>query len=611
MIETIFESDGLQGRAYPGVIAASLKMIFPDPFVFESHENFQKEFEARLPLFRWFWRDGYLSLHFVCRHRLNVGKFFYEMIHRWLLPGKRLDVGFFFSSDFQFAEEGQLYTLAEMAIRIGRDIDKAHVEHNLRVIETEIRLGMVSVYHASRLLESHLVSAQAKNGILQEKISKLIQRNPEEIDYDIFGELQHFIVMSKDEFKTPRDPHHLSRIVTLFYLFRKSIEREREKRPDKRHIRLKLAPVQLDLPWGKKKVLAICMGVNFLRSNELFEERHLVRALQNGMAGIKPVIDSFFVNEGTDEGIHTIYMEMEKESGAEFTPAELNHLREFLPEELKRSVEVPLKSLFMPRNEEEIIRYVVTLSGQLRYVKDLPQAILIFDEQKEGDLYFTVIVVRILFPQSLSLQTLFRKDDSFLTYIPDRVKRIGMLRKKYPKEATIFRVKYSSAPFLRDDHSVDLFRARQALVLEMQRLMGEIRDYNGGMIAKQFELFNALQNLLGEANRSDNRLLEAFFHALYPIESRSIVPPEQLKNLFLLWKNLLENPAQKIAADHDEIAAFAIARAGHIAELDPASFHEMQLITARPDHDEKFLGYLFFSQDKNEKAEFLSKLTFS
>jgi hypothetical protein len=29
----------------------------------------------------------------------------------------------------------------------------------------------------------------------------------------------------------------------------------------------------------------------------LFEERHLIRALQNGLSGIKAVSDSFYVNE--------------------------------------------------------------------------------------------------------------------------------------------------------------------------------------------------------------------------------------------------------------------------------------------------------------------------
>lgn len=593
---------------YSQVVESSLKQLFPDPFFFATlKDDTLQQFEIALPIFRWFWKNDHLSLHLVCRHRLNIGKFFYEMIHRWLLPGTRLDIAFSLASDFKLIEGSRLYTLAEMAIRLDQEIDKAHVEHNLKVIETEIRLGMVSVYHASRLLDMHLLSAAEKNGILQEKISKLIQRNPEEIDYDIFGELQHFTVMSKDEFKTPRDPHHLSRLITLFYLFRKSIERDREKRGDKRHIRLKLASVKLDLPWGVKKVLGVCVALNFLRPNELFEERHLVRALQNGPPGIKPVPDSFFVNQGVDDGIHTLYLEIEKESGQDFTPAEIQHFRRFLPEEVKRTVEVPLNSLFMPRNEEEVIRHVVSLSGQLRFVKDLPQVILIFDEQKEGDLYFTVLLVRILYPSSVSIQTLFSKDDSFMTYIPDRVKRVGMLRKRYPKEATIFRLKFSSKPFLRDDHSVDLFRARQSIIQELQRLVGDVRDYNGGMIAKQIELLDSLQKQIG-ADRASNRLLETFFHAIYPIESRSIIPPQQFKKLFFLWKQLLDDPSQKIATDQDELAVYVMARSGHLPEIDSANFTEMQLISARPEQEEKFLGYLFFSQDVTERERFLENV---
>src|SRR4051812_17483030 len=209
----IVASEVAQEDLYSQLIESSLHQLFPDPFFFETlKDDMPQQFDSKLPIFRWFWKNDQLSLHLVCRHRLNIGKFFYEMIHRWLLPGRRLDVAFSFSSDFKLIEGSCLYTLAEMAIRLDKEIDRDHVEHNLRVIETEIRLGMVSVYHASRLLDMHLLSAQEKNGILQEKISKLIQRNPDEIDYDIFGELQHFTVMSKDEFKTPRDPHHLSRL---------------------------------------------------------------------------------------------------------------------------------------------------------------------------------------------------------------------------------------------------------------------------------------------------------------------------------------------------------------------------------------------------------------
>jgi len=592
---------------YPEVIASSLYKIFPELFLLPNSKEHRGLFESKLPFFQWSFQEGTLFLYFVCRHRLNISKFFYEIIHRWLLPGRRVNETFFFSSNFKWPEVGpHLYCLAEMMVRVDQEKDFKQVEHNLRIIETEIRLGMVSVYHASRLLEAHFLTTQKKHGIIQEKISQLLQRYPEEIDYDIFGELQYFIVMSKEEFKILRSPHHLSRLVILFYLFRKSIEKERGRLVERRHIRLKLAEVELDLPWGMKKVLGICIGLNLLRPNELFEERHFVRALQNGMPGITAVADSFFVNEGTGDGIQTLYLEIEKENQASFTREEMSHLRVFLPEELKRVVEVPLNSLFMPRNEEEILRHMVTLAGELRFVKDPPQLILTFDEQREQSLYFTLILARLVLSDTLSIQSLIEKEDSSLNYIPDRVKRVGMLRKRYPKEVTVFRVKLSSGPFLRDDHSVDLFKARQSIVQELKKIMGEVRDYMGGMIAKQVELLDSLRRLIGIENRANQRLLESLFHTIYPIEARSVLSPQQINRMFLLWKILLQDTTQKRVVEQEGNVLHVMGRSSAIPEIDPSSFAEMQMIIFRPEQDEQFLGYLFFFQDLKEKENFLS-----
>lgn len=608
MIETDFDQENLEATTYPYVVLLSLKRLLNSGLE-DSRPINPDSFQDQLPIFKWFWKENTLSLHFICHHRLNIGKFFYEMIHRWLLPGQRLEVAFFLSSDFKFqTHPNELYTLAEMSLRIEDHWNITDIEHNLKIIEVEVRLGMVSVYHASRLLEMHLLTVQEKNGIIQEKISKLIQRNPDEIDYDIFGELQHFMVMSKEEFKTSRDPHHLSRLIVLFYLFRKSIERSREKQPQKRHIRLKIGLVDLEMPWGTKKVLGVCIGLNLLRPSEMFEENHLLRALQNSSCNVMSVKESFFVNEGINDNIHTLYLEIEKVDGHEFTPEEIHYLRKFLPEELKQFIELPLNSVFMPRNEEEVIRYIITLSGQLRYVKDLPQVVLVFDEQKEGDIYFTVIIVRILFSNTLSVESLFKKSTTFLSYFPDRIKKIGMLRKKYPKEATVFRVKLSCLSFLRDDHRVDLFKARQAIVLELQHILGEIRDYTGGMIAKQIELLQSLQTLVGTNDRISQRLLDVFFHSIYPIEARSVILPQYLKIFFDLWKQLIEGKESPWAFKNDATALYIIGRQGILKEIDLGEYIEMQLIIIRPEFEEKFLGYLFFSQDFLERQIFLSKL---
>jgi hypothetical protein len=93
-----------------------------------------------------------------------------------------------------------------------------------------------------------------------------------------------------------------------------------------------------------------------------------------------------------------------------------------------------------------------------------------------------------------------------------------------------------------EDGSLDLFKARQDVVHELQQVIGEMRDYNGGMISKQVELLRLLKSSL---DPKDELLVESLFHALFPIEMRSILPCELIKNLFNLWKELLDNPEQE------------------------------------------------------------------
>ena len=73
-------------------------------------------------------------------------------------------------------------------------------------------------------------------------------------------------------------------------------------------------------------------------------------------------------------------------------------------------------------------------------------------------------------------------------------------------------------------------------------------------------------------------------------------------------KHLLNDSSQKVLTDQDELAVYVMARSGYLPEIDPANFVEMQLISARPEQEEKFLGYLFFSQDVTERERFLENI---
>ena len=143
-----------------------------------------------------------------------------------------------------------------------------------------------------------------------------------------------------------------------------------------------------------------------------------------------------------------------------------------------------MPALFMPRNEEEVMKNVIRLSQELKYIRDLPQVFISFDEQTDSQLVFTVVLLRVLLGRENSIAELFKQNSTMCHFIEDRVKLVGFIRGKYPKESTVFRVKLYKESFMRRDHTVDLLGARQFVVKMLEEIVGEFRDYNGGIDRK-------------------------------------------------------------------------------------------------------------------------------
>ena len=529
---------------HSGSIRSTLMKLLPSDFFFsdDASSKLVQDIDYLVPIFKWVeWGESkhFVSIFLLCRHRANGIKFFFEMISRWLIPGKRATVSSFFAVDFQFPELGQeTFTVSEIVATLESAAELEFVRHQLPILESEIRLGLISVYHANRILEIKGLSADEKTSLIQERIVSLLDRRPQDFDHDIFTQMQHFLVMCSEEFKIVRDHAHMSRIVTVFYLFKKSLKRRMEANPGQRFIHVKLSTTYLHLPFGLKRVVAVFVGLNLQGASELFDEKHLAGALRNLFPLVQIIEDSYISFPSKDERVQLLYVELEKTDGGNFTLSEMRTIREKLPDEVHGGIEKLTRPLFMPRNEEEVMRNIIILSNQLKLSRDLPQVMIAFDEQSDEELVFTVIWMRVVKPFDAAIQESFADNRSFLRFIPDRVKRVGLLRKKIPKEVTVFRVRFDGRNFLRSDHSVDLFKARQEIVQELQRLLGEFRDYNGGMIAKQHEQFLSLKSVL---RYKDDLLLENFFHSLFPIELRSFFNLELLKDLF----NFLMEAVQK------------------------------------------------------------------
>ncbi|MBM3199133.1 MAG: hypothetical protein FJZ58_07785, partial [Chlamydiae bacterium] len=496
------------------LLCNAFRRVFPSRGFFLSEEE---SFFSDLPLVCFSSlvdeERGY-SLVLLSLFSPDVERFFHEMVSRWFLPGKKIHCLSFIHTPF-FLSKAPLQKLSFCEMRFFLSEAELELAKNaLPQLESDLKLGSTSPYHAQKILEHRGVGSSQKSSLIHENINALIQKRPDEFDYDVFGQMQHFLISSREEFRQMREPVHLSRIIALFYIFRKHLRRSIEKQPDHRHILVKLGRVRIHHPLGLRKNLGVFVGLNFLKHHELFEEHHLLRAVKQYIPDAIFVEGSFFLFRPKEEKIQMVYLEVQKELGMPFSADEMQALRRNLPEALEHQIEKLMPTLFMPRNEEEVMKNIIRLGQELKYLKDIPQVFISFEEQTDLELMFTVVLLRVLLGQELPLQQLFSQTSPHLSFVEDRVKSIGWIRKKYQKEATVFRVKLPKGAYLRRDHSVDLLQARQAVVAAIDRAVGEFRDYNGGMLAKQLENLQAFQCLFPSNAGKKDLELEVFFHAL-------------------------------------------------------------------------------------------------
>lgn len=615
---------------YRNTIRNTLKRILPPNFLLPAPqdpdllEDQQEAFYASLPLFVHTPCDtapGTKSFYLISKSRPNAFKFFFDLVSSWLVPGKRLNTLLFYAMDFVLPDLGEeILTLYDITLRVENKDELEMLNRNLPIIESEVRLGMQSIYHARRILEIKGMTADIKTATIQEYIAFLINRLPKYFDHNLLTEMQHVLVICSDEFKADRKCRHLSRIISVHYLFRSALREAVRAAPEKRHLNLKLFNVNLKQGSGSKKVLGVIVGVNFLTDKEVFEERHLLSAIQNYIPTAQAVENSFFSNKRGNETICTLYLELEKSTGEEFTGEEMRLLRRELPNDLKDRIEHLMHPVFMPTNEEETVRNILSLSNQIKYLHDLPQMIISFEKQTEQELIFSVILVQIRAPGSLAISEQFESVKTSLTYIHERSKTVGVLRKKYVKEATVCTIKIEKNPFLRRDHSIDLSRARQFVVSELTKVFGEVRDFNGGMISKQHELLCAVRDQLSGIKYND-LLLENFFYSLTPDVMRTVMDPQLLKRLFLLLLDSIKQglfnghgPTLTVEQDSHHVLAMIKSEDKNIKEqvsrmLERSDYHATQLATSFVlVYDIAYVGYLFLSDDSRKQQSFCDSL---
>lgn len=526
-----------------------LSKLLSEGLCFEDEKDFLAWIQESLPVVKWEVPENspdILTLCILCTGSKlqKTDTLLLELIKKLLIPEKEIPILSFQHLYFHFENfPQQSLLLMELELLVEDSVQHSFYKKGLPLLAKEISHLVKTPYFAHHFLEAKSLSQDFKMSLMHQDLVRLLQKFSYLFDQSIFIEVKRLLALASQQFLESRAPRHLAKVLAAHHMTRKIIMRATGLFPEERHLQLRVAPTRLHFLFGSKSVVGLIITISLLDRYEFFEEKHVLLAVQKIIPSAQLVKGSYYSSQAPQDMIRTLYLEIEKKDAEPITLKERGMLKTLLANELKASVEKLIPSIFMMRNEEEVMKNILILSQELKYLSDFPQVMISFEQQTNSGLIFTVIMVRALRKNTKPLDLLFQKIESNVEFIPDRTQVVGYLRKKHPKEASTFRLRIQKeSSLLRADSSVNFYLARQRVIRILQETVGEVRDYNGGMILQQVEQFSELKNAFPETAQRYPDLLEDFFYALTPIEMQATL---SLGHLHTLFRLLLE----AVAAD--------------------------------------------------------------
>ena len=541
-----------------------------EPPYFLSYESYFQKLDQSLPLLKWSSLEEApcnLSIAVLCAAEFThgTGRFFCDTIARNLIPGKQIAIPVIRSLNFRFIiHPAQHYFITELYLNIENERDLHQIRKILPSLAQEIRLTLLATQHARKLVLSKPLTLDEKSMILLENLSCLIKRpenklnhsiledthnlllkvthekkptqipshllslieeKPRAVDPNMFQGIQSLILMFGENMISKRDIRHLYRTLSYLYLFRKIMSHRLKTMGNDHLVSVKILRTSIQ---SKTPILAILICIHFRNENEVLDKQLLTQTIQSYLPCSYLVENSFITCPKDKERLSTIYLEMAREGDQSFPQSALKDLKKKLPKQIHNLIRSSPDKHLTDHNEEEIMRNILTLTKHLKSPQDPQPVIIHFSKETLDTVTFTVILV------SLQSSKLEFHHKPHLQVLSHQTKIAGILQKRYLQNAHILELKLEKKPFIQKDHVFSLYEARKFILSFLKEHFGSVRDFNSGMIVKQYENLSKLKTLA-----LPSELVEKYFYSLRPGYMQSLLSIETLHLLFeMLVKSL-------------------------------------------------------------------------
>ncbi len=377
-----------------------------------------------------------------------------------------------------------------------------------------------------------------KQSTIEKHLVRLTERFPNSVDSSILRDRDRFFSYYDPDFIHNRSTPYLLRILLSQHLQRKKLLGSSSLFHQNRSIEFRVIPGKVQYPFGSKNVVGILVQISLADRYELFDEENFQRGVHRLLPNLHMVKGSIYKFRDNTNTIQTWYAEFEKTGNQSFTLAETSLLKASLGEELIERTERLVPSVFKVRNQEEVLRNILTLSQEIDQLSDLPQVMISFETQNSDEIIFTVICVRPEDQISISLENLIQHESGLCRWILERKQVVKYFENHQPIVAYLFRaLLIPDATILRSDGSLNFFAARQKIAASLKTNIGEYRDFNGGILIKQEETLLTLRSAFPFLSAEQ---IENIFYSITPIEMQAILPSVTLQAMIDLTSQTAE-----------------------------------------------------------------------
>ncbi len=347
-------------------------------------------------------------------------------------------------------------------------------------------------------------------------------------DTNLFFDIILFYSLAKKKYLDHRKTPHLSRLILSMYVMQKKLV-EQSAFSSVRHIRVRCIPTKLLFPFSSESVVGCIVGFNLIDRGELFDEQNLVIALQKRFADLEFVKESSYRHASQNEDIRLCYFEVKQKDNQPFSAEKVRLIQEDLRKKIEHSIQKLTLPICNKSNQEEIYKSLFILGNEIQTIYDVPQVRIQIEKRLETGILFLITIVQLAPLHRFS----FKDRICGCLFISEQILPVKELD-DHLVEARVIRALLPLTPSLvRVDGSLDQPAARQQISDLLKNIIGEFRDYNGGLLIKQQELLSAFKEECKQLTEEENEWVDHFFYSLSPLERQVTLQPHLVHTLFL------------------------------------------------------------------------------